>query len=758
LIQPFLSANSLGDSSVQYGRILFVLAALLLTGAYLVVAQERREPWPPRPVMPPEAEEQSEPPRPAPVLPPAGPLDIGVPPLPPPAPTPSAPPSAPSFPAPSLPAPVAVPTPRKVDVPRPAPVPVADLDPLPPLPPFGAKVDNLPPPTPTPFADPLSAPRVEPKPVVAPPMPAPVAMPDPEPILPREVMRPIAPPSTPTVPVVDPIPPRVAPTAAPVNPEPVKPAPERIQPFRLVNPLRNPAPVPPPVIAPVVTPAPMPPMATVEPTVTLSSPIASTAGNLVIEKRGPGHVKHTDPIQYTILVRNRSAAPMQHIRIEDRVPQTTRLLTCAPECLLDEDRLIWFVATLAPGEERVFSVTVQASIPGDLSSTARVFHASGSSTAKTQVHPGAMPANSLPPPALPTQSAIPPAAAVPASALQSISVQVKAPSSATPGAIVPFEIVIRNIAAVPSGNMLVQVKLSEGLSHPEGREIDAEIKGMAAGGTESLKLPLKAVRPGPQTLDVFVQTADGQKATHRATVLVGETALKVRSLDAAKTLARQETGLAVEVANFQAHPVRNLLVIDTLPEGVDFVAADDRGVFRAENRSVQWLVETLGPGETKTLHLKVKTREPGEFKHEIVVRSDIREEAKTTGLVRVEGVTDLTMDVANRDKALEVGKETSYEILVRNQGTSPATGVTLSASISEGMAAYQATGPTTFRVEGRQLIFQPLRRLAPGENAKYVLVMTARFAGDQRLRIQLASDQSPTPTLREERMLVYKDN
>jgi uncharacterized repeat protein (TIGR01451 family) len=238
--------------------------------------------------------------------------------------------------------------------------------------------------------------------------------------------------------------------------------------------------------------------------------------------------------------------------------------------------------------------------------------------------------------------------------------------------------------------------------------------------------------------------------------MVGESALRIRSSET-KLLANRDGELTIDVGNFQAAGVRNLLVVDALPEGVDFVSASERGLHRQDSRSVHWLVDYLAPGESKTLKLKVRAKNTGAFSNIVSARSETREEGRTSSTVRVEGTVDLAVDVKKRDDALELGKETVYEIQVQNQGSSAATGVQLAAAVPQGMAAHRAEGPTAYRVEGRNLVFQPVRALAPGEKARFYLGMTAQVAGDQRLRVQVASDQATTPIVREERLLVYAD-
>ncbi|MFO0966687.1 MAG: hypothetical protein U0793_14030 [Gemmataceae bacterium] len=744
---------------MRYGRIAFILALLALTGAWLV-AQERREPWPPRPVVPPDFEEQDEPPsrpkapRPTPVAPPSTPvfpppaLDRDLPPLPslekmdaplpPPAPPPATPPAPKSsaapkpavFPTgpetPTKPTPAAFPTSR---APSPQPAPVAE-------PPPGPGLSDLPPPAPTP--PPAPAPPPAPTPMAPAPTPTAPTLEAPPPApTPKAIETPLPAPKKIDAPgpvVPPPIAEHVSPRAPSVPAAPTSEGPAK---FRLLKTIHRADSTPPLAFAPT------------DSGVTTTRAIAVAGGTVIIEKRGPAHVKHTDPIPYVISVRNPTSVPLYHVRIEDEIPAPARILSANPPPDVAAGKPVWIVPLLGAGEEKQIRITLEVSQPGELETVARVFVPAGQSAVRTEIHPGVLPAAGAP------GGAVSPL--TPVTRESGLTVLVKAPSSAGIGAAVTFEIILHNTSRAPTGPVRIAAQMSEGLSHPEGAEIDADLKGLAGGAQETLKLSLKTTKPGAQSLSVQVRSADGQTAANRAQVMVGESALRLKQAAETRLIANRDGELAIEVANYQASGVRNLLVVDSLPAEVGFAGASDRGMYREESRSVSWLIDYLAPGESKTLKLKVRGRKTGEFSHEIVARSDAREEGRAQSKLRVEGLVDLAVDVKKRDDALELGKETVYEIQVKNQGSGPATGIQLAAAVPDGMSANRAEGPTDFRIEGRSLVFSPVRALAPGEKTSYYVAMTAQAAGDQRLRVRVASDQVATPITREERVFVYRD-
>ena len=66
-------------------------------------------------------------------------------------------------------------------------------------------------------------------------------------------------------------------------------------------------------------------------------------------------------------------------------------------------------------------------------------------------------------------------------------------------------------------------------------------------------------------------------------------------------------------------------------------------------------------------------------------------------------------------------------------------------------------GPTDVAVRGQQLVIEPMARLAPNGQATYRVRARGAAKGDPRIRVLVASDESPTPVTKEESTRVYSD-
>jgi hypothetical protein len=157
------------------------------------------------------------------------------------------------------------------------------------------------------------------------------------------------------------------------------------------------------------------------------------------------------------------------------------------------------------------------------------------------------------------------------------------------------------------------------------------------------------------------------------------------------------------------------------------------------------------------LTLRVQPRLPGERAHQAVARAQAGEEIQASGTVVVSGEPALALSLSDRDDALEVGKETIYEIRVSNQGTAADTEVQVRVELPAGLAVSGVSGPTAHRLEGRTLVFAPLAKLEPQRQAVYQLRARAQAPGTMRVRALASSTHLRTPLSREQRTLVYPD-
>jgi uncharacterized repeat protein (TIGR01451 family) len=442
---------------------------------------------------------------------------------------------------------------------------------------------------------------------------------------------------------------------------------------------------------------------------------------LTLEKRGPADLQLGRPARFEIIVRNISSVPATQVRIEDTLPEGVRFLGGSPQPILEAGRVVWNVPQVLPGQEQSVYLEFQAMAPGDLATQTVLSHTMES---RMQVRPG------------------------------TIGLLVKAPGKAAVGRSVVFELQLVNAADQPASQLILNAQLSDGLMHPNGNRIESDPFDLPEHSSKSLTVTTTAVRPGQQSIAVAIMSRGRQEAVAREDVFVGEMSLAVRVPAITRIGPGKISDLAIEVENCDTRPARRVLVTSNLPRGLEFAGASDRGVRRGS--SVQWLVDNLAPGQTRLLHVRVKTTSPADFLHVVSARAEDGTTAQAEGRVFADGAGQLGLAIAVKDNPLELGKETVFEIRLSNEGGAPDHNVQLRALLPEGMVPRLIEG-LKYHLEGKQIVFDPIVRL---DATKLLVVRIGALAvagGDQRLRVQVMSDQLRVPLAREERTFVYAD-
>jgi uncharacterized repeat protein (TIGR01451 family) len=545
---------------------------------------------------------------------------------------------------------------------------------------------------------------------------------------------PIAPP-----PVIMP-PPIVSPeaTQAPLAPLPATQAKKQKAFVRLESastaappPLTQPDSIPPdPIRAPDRAPQPMTPPPVIAPQDDAMAVLRMPS--LIVEKRGSTSLRRGQPQPYHIVIRNLGSAPAQHIRIEDELPQGVRIHLAKPAPQLQGNKLVWLLPVLPAKAEQVLSLLLETSADTQMIGRTNVFVAATSQNATPEPRP---------------HSDAPP-----------LAITFSGPNQVALGKPAVFDIRVTNQSAEPLTGIILRGTLPEGLNTPQGREIEGEVEAtIAPGESKTLKMPASAVKPGRYTVAVKVTTPSGYEVSATTPIEIAAAALHLQQAPAARLFAGRDGDLRVELTNHTGQPLRNVAVADRLPDGLTFVAANERGLYQANSRTVYWLIDQMPAGKTQTLVVRVNGVKAGEHQNVVFAKADGVAETQSAGVVALEGISDLTLRVVDRDNPLELGKETVYEIQVRNPGNVSATNVQLRVQFPPGLMPKNAEGATKFSMDRRTVLFEPIVSLASQGEAIYRVSAVAQSIGDQRVRFAVASQQVRLPIQREISTKVYSD-
>jgi uncharacterized repeat protein (TIGR01451 family) len=458
--------------------------------------------------------------------------------------------------------------------------------------------------------------------------------------------------------------------------------------------------------------------------------------NVTVEAICPESVSLGAEFRYELVVRNAGNTPVAGVRVEDDLPPGTKYVGSDPQAEQNGDRLGWSVGSLDAGGEKRITVRVKPGEEGEIRSRATVTY-SATVEARTRV------------------------------TRPRISVAVTGPEVSKAGEEPVFHLKVTNSGSGPAQRVLLAAQLSEGLVHPHGSRLEMQLANLPAGETRTVALTVSAVRAGAQWCQVTATTLGSQDAAARATVNVLEPRLQLVQTGPAKCFVRHEPVYELTLSNPGTAATDPVNLFAVLPEGFDYVQANEGATFNPANRAVVWKLAGLAPGATKAFTLKLRAVAEGEGLLRTIAQAAPEQagvagaggaarpagkvlEAKADTPVKAEGVAAVRFEVRDLEDPIEVGGEATYEVRVLNQGTGACTNVQIVAALADGTTYTGSSGPTQAKAQGQSLVFDPIANLAVKGEAVYRVKVRGTVAGDTRFRVQLTCDQVRTPVVKEE--------
>jgi uncharacterized repeat protein (TIGR01451 family) len=216
----------------------------------------------------------------------------------------------------------------------------------------------------------------------------------------------------------------------------------------------------------------------------------------------------------------------------------------------------------------------------------------------------------------------------------------------------------------------------------------------------------------------------------------------------------------MKVTNPGSATAANVVLHGVVPTAFKYQGISAGGLYDQQTRAASWVIGDLEPGQTREVSLDLVPTAPGQ--HKVAAQVTSARGLKTDADVQtvVEGLSALLLEVADTDDPVEVGAETTYEIRVANTGTKTETNIEVICTLPEQVEFRSAKSPGNLRscVEGREVNFEPLAKLAPRADVVYRVTVRGKSAGDVRFRVRVRADGLSEPMLREEATRFYNDN
>ena len=462
---------------------------------------------------------------------------------------------------------------------------------------------------------------------------------------------------------------------------------------------------------------------------------------LALEKRGPREIQVGKAARYEILVRNVGTATAQDVTLRDAVPYGTTLITTTPPAspvgagqpvvpganpggMTAE--LVWALGVIAPGGEARVSMEVMPELEGEIGSVASVSFRTEASVRSRATKPD-------------------------------LKLEASETKAVRIGGEVKLSLKVSNPGTGIATGVVLEGLLPDGISHSAGRELEFDVGQLRPGESRTIDLVLGSTGPGVH-MARFAARADGRLEVEQPIrIEVTAPTLELSAEMPSRRYLQRPATCVLSMVNAGTAPARAVELVAQLPPGMKFVRANHAGWYEERFHRVLWNLEELPPGERGTVEMVLMPVDLGPQKIVAAARSSDGPSDQAAHTVEVEGLASLFFEVTDSEDPIEVGGMTEYIVRIANQGTKAASGVRLTATLLGDLEPVDAKGPAAHRVENLTVIFDPLARLAPTEEAVFRVRVRGRREGDQRMQVQLVSDDHPAPITKEEITRVYAD-
>jgi uncharacterized repeat protein (TIGR01451 family) len=373
-----------------------------------------------------------------------------------------------------------------------------------------------------------------------------------------------------------------------------------------------------------------------------------------------------------------------------------------------------------------------------------------------------------------------------------VTLRVRVVACAAPGEEIEYRICVENTSPVPAHHVLVRnplpahTRLVRAEPAPTTKEPDLQwylgtLPGLACKeivltlqpiGTDDVKSCARVQYEHGQCVCIRIAgaapAAPGLPGAPPPEKVIpppkGKAKLALQIKGPEQRLVTEAATFTLTVTNPGDGAATNVLVNAALPDKIDFVSASAGG--HQLVNSVAWLLGTLEAGASRTVELTVKAKAPGKYcvQAQALADNDVSAKAEACTVFK-KGASAVLLRMEDTKDPVAVGEETSYLIVVLNQGEVPVTNIRIKATVPKEMEFVRATGPTDYRKgdlvkQGQVFLFAPVASLPPGEKASYEVFTRGLRPGDVRFRVELTADQlqGGGPVREEESTMLFQDD
>ncbi len=278
-----------------------------------------------------------------------------------------------------------------------------------------------------------------------------------------------------------------------------------------------------------------------------------------------------------------------------------------------------------------------------------------------------------------------------------------------------------------------------------------QIGSLKPGEVKDIDLELTAREAGQLMIQADAVADGGLKAETTKTVQCIKPELAVDWRGPDRKYAGTEAAYYFRVSNPGTAATDPVDMSVKLPAGAEFVTASEGYSIDTATGLISWSLAGLEAGEEQFMQLRCKIGRPGTNDF-LVSAATSESELKDSKAFQTEVVAlaDLKLEVSDPQGPLPMADEVTYEIRVRNRGTTGAEHINIVGLFSEGIDPTTVEG-AQYSVRDGRVSFHPIKSLSAGQEvllrirAKASQVGTHIFRAEvtcPKLDIKLAAEET----------------
>lgn len=313
-----------------------------------------------------------------------------------------------------------------------------------------------------------------------------------------------------------------------------------------------------------------------------------------------------------------------------------------------------------------------------------------------------------------------------------------------------YKFTVTNAGSGQAKNVKVEAVLPDGLL-TEGKSAVAFDAGtLNAGEGKEFAFVATASKTGKYAIKASAKGDENLLADSSAIeTTVREPILSIVKNGPKESFIGQPMVYDITVTNKGDAVAKNTTIMDKMPKGVTIRNISDEG--RKDNDGgIFWSIGDLKPGDTKKVVVVTVFDQAGDLRSAASVKADCAETQGSMITTTLTGVPAILIEVADEPDPVRVGDQTTYTIVVTNQGTAAGTNIQIVCEMEDPMAFVSASGDTKEKVEDKKITFAKIGSLAPKATATYKVTVKAVKGGDVRFKTSMTSDQLGRPVVENE--------